>query len=265
MRPSRSVARFGGPLLLGCVAAMALAFGACGGDGSDATAEPTETPTPTQVIQAASPADLASYRYDLTVSILTSLLDTSQAPSGLPLDGEIRLAVQGERVNPDREHSVASADLGFLQVNTEAIVIGERRWLREPDGTWREGATSPLEAFAGLDFRPSVLFADDAGQYDEIARRLNEYEWVEEDLFGIPTRHFTLDEDAFISLFESEEDILPMELDATLTAEIWLERDLGTPVQLRVVGVDADGAEVIRLDLGLRDLNAEDIAVTPPE
>ena len=250
-------------LLLG---ATLVAVGCSGSDdAADATVEPTETPTPTQAITAASPADLASYRYTLTVSILPSLLDTSEAPAGLPLDQEIHLAIQGERVNPDREHAVTSADLGFLQVSTETVVIGDRRWIREANGAWTEGAGTALESFAGLDFRPSALFADDAGQYDEVARRLNDYEWVEEDLFGVPTRHFTLDQQAFLDLFQGENDVLPVELDATLSAEIWLERDLGTPVSLRVVGVDSSGAEVVHLELDLMDLNSEDIKVEAPE
>ncbi len=252
--------------LLTAALLVGLLVGGCD-DAGDAggTAEPTETPTPTLAITAASPADLTSYRYTVTVSMLPSILDTSEAPAGLPLDQEIRLAIQGERVNPDREHAVTSADLGFLQVDSETIVIGDRRWLREGSGAWKEGASSGLESFAGLDFRPSVLFVDDAGQYDEVARRLNDYEWVEEDLFGIPTRHFTLDQQAFLELFQGEADVIPVAVDATLSAEIWLERDIGTPVRLLVSGVDSAGDEVVRLELDLMDLNAEDIQVEAPE
>lgn len=238
----------------------------CSGDGDDegsSTAEATETPTPTETLEAASPADLTSYRYSVDVSLLLSILDTSEAPEGLPLDAPVRITIDGERVNPDREHASTTADLGFLQVETETIVVGDRRWLREGNGAWKEGAASGLESFAGLDFRPSVLFADDEGQYDAVAQQLEEYEWVEEDVDGIPARRFTLDEDEFFRLFQ-QDNVLPVEVDATLTADIWLARDLGTPVRLLVVGTDEAGDEVVRLELSLRDLNAEDIAVEAP-
>ena len=75
----------------------------------------------------------------------------------------------------------------------------------------------------------------------------------------------TIGQQAFLDLFQGENDVLPVEVDATLSAEIWLERDLGTPVSLRVVGVDSSGAEVVRLELDLMDLNSEDITVEAPE
>lgn len=238
----------------------------CTGGGDDegvSTADATETPTPVEEVAAASPADLTSYRYSVDVSLLPSILDVSEAPDGLPLDSPIRIVIDGERVNPDRERATTTADMGFLQVETETILVGQQRWLREGDGGWKEGAASGLESFAGLDFRPSVLFADDEGQYDIVARELEGYDSVEEDVEGIPTRRFTLDEDEFFRLFQ-QDNVLPIEVDATLTADIWLARDLGTPVRLLVVGTDDAGGEVVRLELALRDLNAEDIAVEAP-
>jgi len=252
--------------LLAAAILVGLATLGCTGGGDDeaaSTAEPTETPTPSETLTAASPADLTSYRYSVNVSLLPSILDVSEAPEGLPLDSPIRITIDGERVNPDREHATTTADMGFLQVRTESIVVGEQRWLREGNGSWKEGAASGLESFAGLDFRPSVLFADDEGQYDLVARQLEDYEWVEEEVEGIPTRRFTLDEDEFFALFQ-QDHVLPLEVDANLTADIWLARELGTPVRLLVVGTSDAGDEVVRLELALRDLNAEDIAVEAP-
>lgn len=247
------------------IASAMFIFGGCSGDGEgDSTAPPTETPTPTETLPAASPADLDSYRYAVTVTMLPTVLDTSEAPDGLPLDQPIRIEMEGERVNPDREHVRTSADLSFIAVETETVTIGERRWVREGTRSWQEGGSSALEAFAGMDFRPSTLFADDAGQYNEVAARLQEYDWVEDDRDGIPTRRFTLDQEAFYDLFQSTGRVLPAEVDATLTAEIWLERDSGTPVGLLVVGTDESGEEVLRLDLRLWDLDSSEIEVEPP-
>lgn len=255
--------RFAHALLTGAILVGLVTLGCTGDDEDGPTAVPTETPTPTETLTAASPADLTSYRYSVNVSLLPSILDVSEAPEGLPLDTPIRIVIDGERVNPDREHATTSADMGFLQVATETIVVGDRRWLREGNGSWKEGAASGLESFAGLDFRPSVLFADDEGQYDAVARELEGYDWVEDEVAGVPARRFTLSQDEFFALFQQNQ-VLPVEVDATLTAEIWLARDLGTPVQLRVVGTNEAGEEVVRLELALRDLNAEDITVEPP-
>lgn len=257
------LARFARLAVLAASLAGLIAVG-CAGDEEEAPASPTGTAAPTEMLAAASPADLASYRYSVDVSLLPSILDTTEAPANLPLDGPVRVVIDGERVNPGRERTRTSADMGFLQIETETIVIDGQRWIREADGTWKEGAASGLESFAGLDFRPSVLFADDEGQYAEVARQLEDYDSVEEDVSGTPTRRFTLDQDEFFRLFQEQGNVLPTEVDATLTADIWLERDLGTPVQLRVVGTDASGEEVVRLELTLSDLNAEEITVEPP-
>ena len=196
--------------------------------------------------------------------MLPTVLDVSEAPPGMQLDQFLSISIEGEWQNPDREHAFTSADLVFLQVNTETIAIGDRRWLREGNRPWIEGGSSPLEAYAALGFRPSALFANDGNRYDELARALNEYPWEEEEIRGAPARRFTLDDAAFKELFLGPNTVLPAEINATLSADIWLDSELGTPVRMTVVGVDETGQEVVRLHMELWDFDAGDIEIEPP-
>ena len=239
---------------------MLLAVACSGDDAPQAT--PTETATPG--ILASSPADLASYRFSVNLRMLSTALDVSEARAGLPLDQQLSIMIEGERQNPDREHAFTTADLVFLQVMTETISIGEQRWLRERNRPWLEGGSSPLEAYAALGFRPSVLFADDEGRYDELALALDEYEWDEELIRGAPTRRFTLDDAAFTELFLGERSLLPKQTNATLSAVFWLDREIGTPVRMTVSGTDEAGEEIVVLTIELWDFDATDIDIQPP-
>lgn len=241
---------------------LALFAVACSSD--DGAPTPTATPPATDTVVAASPADLASYRFSVEVRMLPTVLDVSEAPAGLLLDQFLTITIEGEWQNPDREHAFTTADLVFLQVSTETVSIGDRRWLREDNRPWVEGGSSPLEAYAALGFRPSILFAEDEGRYDELARALNEYPWEEEDVRDAPARRFTLDDVAFHELFLGPNTVLPAEINATLSADIWLDRDLGTPVRMTVVGVDEAGKEILRLHMELWDFDAGDIEIEPP-
>ncbi len=249
--------------LLGLSALLLFAV-ACSGDDGDSEAATTPTEDATVSIAASSPAQLASYRFSVDLKMLPTVLDVSEAPAGLGLDQQLSIVVEGERQNPDREHAFTTADLVFLQVSTETISIGEQRWLREGNRPWVEGDSSPLESYAALGFRPSVLFAEDEGRYQELALALEEYEWEEDEVRGAPTRRFTLDDAAFSELFLGEGSVLPTEIKATLSAVIWLDREIGTPVRMTVNGTDDAGEEILALTIDLWDFDATDIEVEPP-
>lgn len=246
----------------GLFALVGLAGAGCGGGDPEATS--TAEASPTLTVTATSPADLASYRYRVDISLTAAALDTTQAPSGLPMDRPLTIEMSGERINPDREQTTTTADLGFIRVETESVWIGTTRWIREGDRPWKEGGVSALETFAAVDFRPAALYVDDQGQYDTMARRLQDLPWADEDLDGVPVRHFTLDADAFVEIFLVGSNLDPSNLTANLVGEVWLERDRGTPVRTLIVGTDAGGAEVFRLEMRLFDLDTDDIVIEAP-
>jgi hypothetical protein len=246
---------------LPALSALMLLLIACSGDDAPA-ATPTESAT--SGIVASSPADLASYRFSVDLRMLPRALDVSEAPAGLSLDQQLSIMIEGERQNPDREHAFTTADLVFLQVSTETIAIGEQKWLREGNRPWVEGGSSPLEAYAALGFRPSILFAEDEGRYDDLALALEQYEWDEDVIRGAPTRRFALDHAAFTELFLGEGSVLPAQINATLSAVIWLDREIGTPVRMIVNGIDEAGVEILALTIELWDFDATDIDIQPP-
>jgi len=250
--------------LIGLTLLVALAIACSGSEGDDGTNEPTAPESPAASVTASSPADLASYRFSVDLKMLPSVLDVSEAPAGLSLDRQLSIVIEGERQNPDRERAFTTADLVFLQVQTETISIGDQRWIREGNRPWVEGGSSPLESYAALGFRPSVLFAEDEGRYDELALALNAYPWEEEDIRGAPTRRFTLDDAQFSELFLGEGSVLPAQVNAELSATIWLDRDLGTPVRMIVIGTDDAGMQALELTIDLWDFDATDLEIEPP-
>lgn len=251
--------------LAGVLAALAAgALVACNGGGEEATPEPTPTTAPPQLIAAASPQELQSYRYSVSLLLLPAALP--ETPSDWPADQQLRVAVQGEWTQPDRERSTSSVDLGIgAAIETESIRVGDQHWIRIGNGPWRESSRSDLESTAGLDFSPSVLFADDAAAYEMVAQRLSEHPWTEETVKGIATRRFTFTEAEFNEIFAGEEELLPIEVDAEISAEMWLSVEFGTPVSVILRGHSRAGEEILLLQLDLWDMNARDIAIEPPQ
>ena len=252
-----------GALVLVVLSIVAVGLAGSRGDGEGSAPTPNPTGAPTQLIAAASPQDLQSYRYSVSLLLQPSALPGT--PPDWPADQELHVAVQGEWVHPDREHTVSSVDLGIgTAVQTESIRIGDQSWMRVGSGPWREAAGDPLQGVAGLDFSPAALFADDSAAYGVIAQRLAEHPWTEETVQGIATRRFSFTEAEFYEIFEGQQDLLPVEVDAEITAELWLSVELGVPVSVVLRGRSAAGVEILVLQLDLWDLNAEEIAVEPP-
>lgn len=248
---------------------------ACGGDsdsGGTATATSTTAGTASTTgasgsddFAARSPESLDSYRYDVTVTLAAAALDTADAPSGLPLDSDFQIEIMGEVVNPGRERSETSIDLGFLAIATETIRIDGQEWNRQAGGAWEVGTpTGGADALIGTDFSPSSIFTTDADfSYDDLTARLAAHSWRNEDVEGIATRHYTFTQDEFYEVFATDQRVLPDDMDATFVADIWIAEELGVPVKMVIVGTASDGSEVMRLEMLLTDLNSE-IAIEPP-
>lgn len=214
---------------------------------------------------AQSPESLDAYRYDVTVTLAAAALDTSQAPAGLPLDGDFRIEMTGEVVNPGRERSETSIDLGFLAIATETIRIDGQEWTRQSGGTWEAGTSAGgADALIGTNFSPASIFTTDADfSYDELTARLETHSWLDEDVEGIATRHYTFTQEEFYEVFATDQRVLPEDIDATFSTDIWISKEFGVPVKLVIIGTASDGTEVMRLEMLLTDLNGE-IAIEPP-
>ncbi|MEX2372573.1 MAG: hypothetical protein WD800_02105 [Dehalococcoidia bacterium] len=251
----------------------ALALVACGGNGDE---DPAATPTATvaaATVEAtpdflvASPDDLDTYRYTVAVTLSPDALDTADAPMGLPLDENFTIEITGDVVNPDREHATTVVNLGFLTLSTETIRIGEDEWARQGRSAWQPAtAGGGLSDFLGdADFSPTSIFqTGDGFSFEALTARLQEHEWEAEEVNGVQSRHYTFTEEEFYATFNADQEIVPADIvDASLTADLWIAEDLGVPVRMVIVGADADGAEVMRVEMDLSDINS-DIEVDAP-
>lgn len=259
-------------LLLPVLALGAVALVACGDSEGDSTATATGTLTPTgesdgseEPFLARSPSDLDSYRYRVDVSVASEALDSAEAPTGLDLEGDLTFNVEGAVVNPDREQTATSIDLGILTLSTETIRIGEEEWTRAGQGAW---TTTTPAADGGdildVDISPDSLFTSSEDfDYEALTARLEEHGWEDEEANGYAARHFTFTQEEFYEVFETDEAVLPADIDATFVADVWMATEFGVPVRMLIVGTDGGGTEILRLEMNLRDINTE-IAIDPP-
>jgi len=234
---------------------------ACSSDEADA---PTPTPAiaATPALLVASPHALESYRYTVSVSALLGAL-SAETPDALA-DQSVSVEIEGSRINPDREQSTSSVELGPVALTVETILIGDRQWVRDGTRPWAESAGGGMDILGGMDFRPAALFSDDDAEYAALAERLAAYPSTADTIDGMATLHFTFTQAEFFEVFQDQGQLVPPDVDAALAADVWLSEEFGTPVRLLVVGTASDGTEVLRLQLDLHDLNGDEIAIEPP-
>lgn len=259
-------------LPLAALAVAAVALVACGGDDADGTPAGRAdggTATATSegqgdAFRARSPNDLDSYRYRVDVTVDAAALDSADA--GLPIEGDLSFNVEGAVVNPDREQTATSIDLGLLTLTTETIRVGADEWTRAGQGAW--STSTPSNSAGGdllaVDISPAALFAASGNfDYHALTQRLDEHEWQEEQVNGVSARRYTFTEQQFYEVFQTEDAILPADIDATFVADIWFAQDRGVPVRLIISGTDGAGDEILRLEMNLTDMDT-DIAIAPP-
>src|SRR5438067_10398180 len=131
-------------LLVGELAGLLLA--GCGGAPPTPTATPvppTPTPTPAQVAQlsAAAMAQLKSAHFVLAVDGLAQSTGFALQVSG----------AEGDVVAPDRLKARLKARLGQSPVDSELVVLGQERFLKNPLSGKFEPLTVPIGSLALLD------------------------------------------------------------------------------------------------------------------
>ncbi len=270
--------------LLSALLALAVVAAACGDDDDEGVAADAEAgvPASTAAAQApaqappptlAAPAALKSFRYDMTMELSGSAASGgSGLPSGVSLD--LKIAMSGTVIPPDREQSKLTADFGFLKLDMETIRIGDRVWTRQSGGEWQEEAAGLGEL--GLDFSISpvdLLGADETGGGFETLRFvLGGLGGVNERVNGVDAVRYDLTSEQFTQAFPSGG--LPSGLsegapEGTLEdmkVQLWIARDSGIPVRMVIEATAGEGADggTMRLDLNLSDLNSSEIEIEPP-
>lgn len=235
----------------------------------DADGEPTAEPSAAS-FRVRPLSELSGYRFTVDIVLLPeALARADDLPAGLLEPGDTaNLRVEGVYVAPDREHSVSSFALGDLMLTTESIRVGERRWSRDGDGPWREGAASEINPLVGSrQYHPATIFAvEDDFSLEALSERLDAYPYTVEVVNGYSARHYPMTSEEFEIVFQTGRQILPPEAgpDATWVADIWLAEEQGTPVRLRLTGHNAQGQEILTVDMDMSDLGATNLVVEPP-
>jgi hypothetical protein len=264
----RRPARAAGPRwwLLGAVILVAAGtLAGCGEPEPEAAPEIAAAPDRFQ-----APSAFSSYRYTLVVEASTDLMDLSELPAGLDVEGLVlRISLEGERVNPDREYVRSQSSFGFLSLERETIVIGDQLWSRQAGGAWRQrGTLTSPEDLLGQDVQlsPAVIFGDDNPELlqritDDLEARPHTTEFVR----GRETRRWTLTQDW---LFEYEEEfglVMPgLRWPEHVTIDIWADVEHRIGTRLTVTAATATNPQALHLEMELFDFNDPDIRVEVP-
>ena len=214
--------------------------------------------------------ELSGYRFNVAIVMVPeALARAGDLPPGLLEPGDTaNLHVEGTYVAPDREHSVTSFSLGDLMLTMESTRVGERRWTRDGEGPWREGSASEVNPLlASRQYHPATIFAvDDDFSLEALSERLDAYPHTVEVVNGYTSRYYAMTSEEFELVFQTGRQILPPEAgaDATWVADIWIAEEQGTPVRLRLTGHNAQGQEILKVDMDMSDLGATNLEVEPP-
>lgn len=251
--------------VLAAVAVLGL-LGACSDDGDgEATPEPSDA-----LFRVRPLSELSGYRFTVDIEMLPeALARADDLPAGLLEPGDTaNLHVDGRYLAPDREQSVTSFSLGDLVLTMESIRVGERRWSRDGEGPWREGSASEVNPLlSSRQYHPATIFAvDDDFSLEALSERLDAYPYTVEVVNGYTARYYAMTSEEFEIVFQTGRQILPPEAgpDATWVADIWIAEEQGTPVRLRLTGHNAQGQEILRVDMDMSDLGATNLNIEPP-
>jgi hypothetical protein len=255
-------------LAVATVAAVLVVAAGCSSEPTASTSTRTATPGPSERFQ--TPASLLSYRWTLEVEAAAELIATAEEASNLGLGGAtLNIHIDGARLNPDREWTHALSTFGYITIERETIVIGERLWSRQKTGAWRERATlnSP-EDLIGQDVALSpavILGTEDAEYLEQITRDLNAQPFDVQVVNGRETRHWALSKNFIAGAFDALADNFPVDLaPEDVNVEVWA--DVATSVATRIVLTARSEArtEAFRMTMDIYDINDPDILVEEP-
>lgn len=253
---------------------------ACGSGSKPSAGEvpapPTLAVTPTPTVTVVSPMELKSYRYRISLTVAGGALDravgagsapASPSASGTPGTSSFTIDINGEVVNPGREHSETKASLGFIQLSVERIEIAGNAWTRESGGEWKRatpGSTSPVALGTNVDISPARLFAEGGPTFTALNEQLGALPSAEDSVNGITAKRYDLTAPEFRTLFSGAEGLLPGDTQPVeTTGSLWIGDNSKVPVRIRLSSTTPDGQPAFQMDMQLSDLNAP-IEITPP-
>ena len=267
MTLSRRIAR---TMLLAMAVTLAVAVLATGCSGGADPGTPTRAATPGPSERFQTPTSLHSYRWTLDIEAAAELLATADAASELGLgDATLMIHIDGARLNPDREWAHAVSTFGYLSIERETIVIGERLWSRQKTGAWRERATltSP-EDLIGQDVALSpavILGTEDDAYLAQITRDLNAQPFDVQMVNGRETHHWVLRTAFIAGAFDALSANFPVELaPEDVQVEVWTDVQTAVATRIVLTSRSQTNPEAFKLTMNLYDLDDPDILIEEP-
>ncbi len=250
-------------IYLGALFAGLAILAACAGGGGRGS--PNQPSAATGVTASCQPiGEIQSYRYTISLQLESPAFQTSNGDSSdeplsafadalTALFGDMQL--EGAYVAPDRSQTI----LRFQNEEVELRVIGGQSWIRV-GATWQvQDASSEDNTL----LTPQSVCEEIV---EELFPSLPEVDSQPESVNGVETDYYRLD--------EAELETLPELVGATsalpenFVADLWLTREGGWPMRLRITASDTNEAGQpfgLELFMEFRDINDPNIEIEPPQ
>lgn len=228
-------------------------------------------PSPADVPDLKSIQTLRSYRWTTDLQADSSLFDQSQAPEALRSSPFVlRAHVKGDRIIPDREHSLTVAEPIALGVR-ESIVIGAERWNRIGDGPWRVGeeafpaARAYFGGAASLSARV-ILEPQETSVVTNLRQEMASMPYTEETVATGPARRYVLRPEQ-VAVILADPAVNPFPVLKTLPAvriDVWVDQQRMVLVGLRAAGDTTTRPEAFLLELRVTEIEPDGLRIDPP-
>lgn len=200
-------------------AAVLLAAAGCGG-GGDSGPEPEAAALAQATPNDAFPLDRFHYEASLTLREVKR-------------DGkQVHVSTDGDYESPDRHAFTYLTGLGDTSIRRSAVVIGDKIWMREGEGDWREvglAEAAGLLTSAFSTIKPQFLGGP---EFDQVRANVTRLPGSEEFVNDVAAVHYRVDASSLglIEDFLGGGELLQDVQD--LRWELWLAEDGGWPVRL---------------------------------
>lgn len=228
-------------------------------------------PSPAAVPDLKSIQTLRSYRWTTDLRADSSLFDQSQAPEALrSAPFVVQAQVKGDRIIPDREHSLTVAEPITLGTR-ESIMIGDRRWNRIGDGPWREGdeafpaARAYFGGSASLTAR-AILEPEETSVVINLRQEMASMPYSEETVATGAARRYALRPEQVAAVL-ADPAVNPFPVLKTLPAvriDVWVDQQRMVLVGLRVAGDTTARPDAFLLELRVTEIEPDGLRIDPP-
>lgn len=230
-----------------------------------------QAPPPATSPELKSLGTLRSYRWTTELRADSSLFDQSLAPEALrSAPFVLRASVKGDRVIPDRERALTTAEPVAIEPR-ESITIGNDRWNRIGNGPWRVGgeafpaARAYFGGTANLSAR-AILEPTETSVVTGLRQEMASMSYRKEAVETGTARRYTLRPEQVTAVL-ADPSLNPFPVLKTLPAvriDVWVDEQRMVLVGLRVAGDTAARPEAFLLEVRVAEIEPDGLRIDPP-